>query len=326
MIPRPGPARRIHVVVAAIFNSAGEVLLSRRADHVHQGGLWEFPGGKLEPGELPAEALRRELHEELGIGVQAIRPLIRVQHDYHDRHVLLDVWRVDGFAGTASGREGQPLAWVPPGELDRYRFPAANRPVIKAIRLPDRYLITPDPGDDREAFLQHFARAIGGTLSLVQLRAKRLALPAYRELASRALEICRAAGARLLLNAEPSLAAELGAQGVHLSARRLLALQTRPLGDAYLVGASCHNPEELEHACRLGVDFAVVSPIRETPGHPGVPALGFARLRRLTEQADLPVYALGGMTEQDLSAVFAHGAQGIAAIRALWGEPGNAER
>lgn len=311
--------RRIHVAAAAIFNSAGEVLLSRRADHVHQGGLWEFPGGKLEPGEAATDALRRELREELGIHVQASRPLIRVHHGYHDRHVLLDVWRVDGFAGTAVGREGQPLVWVPPGELDGYRLPAANLPVIKAITLPERYLITPEPGADMKAFLQHIARAVGGALSLVQLRAKHLALPAYRELAGRALEICHAAGARLLLNADPSLAMEIGAHGVHLNSRRLLALEARPLGSHYLVGASCHDAAELEHACRLGLDFVVVSPVRETPGHPGVPALGFAGLRQLTEQANLPVYALGGMTPLDLPTVFAHGGQGIAAIRALWG-------
>jgi 8-oxo-dGTP diphosphatase len=318
MISGSAQMRRIHVAAAAIFNTAGEVLLSRRPAHVHQGGLWEFPGGKLEPGEATADALRRELYEELGICPRAMRPLIRVHHDYHDRHVLLDVWRVDRFTGTASGREGQLLGWVSPGQLGRYPFPAATLPVIKAITLPDCYLITPEPDDARDEFLQHFSQALGRALSMVQLRAKHLALPAYRELATRTLEICRVAGTRLLLNAEPSLAVELGAHGVHLSSKRLLALNERPLGGDYLVGASCHNPAELEHACLLEVDFAVVSPVRTTPGHPGVPALGFAGLRRLSEQANLPVYALGGMTRADLPLAFEHGAQGIAAVRDLW--------
>lgn len=317
----PDPHRRVHVAAAVVFNSAGEVLLSLRHEHAHQGGRWEFPGGKLEPGETVADALRRELREELGIRALAIRPLIRVHHKYPDRRVLLDVWRVDRFAGTAAGREGQPFVWVPPGRLAGYRFPAANLPVIKAVTMPDCYLITPEPGTDREAFLEHLTRVLGATPSLVQLRATRLALSAYRKLAGRALEICRARGARLLLNAEPSLAPELGAHGVHLNSERLRALDARPLDDRYLVGASCHNAAELEHACRLGLDFVVVSPVRATPSHPGIAGLGFAGLHRLTEQANLPVYALGGMTRNDLPAAFTHGAQGIAAIRALWNSP-----
>lgn len=317
-MPGAGHTRRYHVVAAAIFNHAGEVLLSRRAGHVHQGGRWEFPGGKLEPGEATAEALHRELYEELGIRVQDMRPLIRVHHDYADRHVLLDVWRVGGYTGTAYGREGQPLAWVPVSELHGYRFPAANVPVIKALSLPDCYLITPEPGAGHEEFLQRLARVLGGKPALVQFRARSLAAPVYRELADRALQICRAAGARMLLNADPALAPELDAHGVHLNSRRLLATKERPLPARYLVGASCHNTAELEHACRLGLDFVVVSPVRETASHPGAAALGFAGLRSLTERADLPVYALGGMSRADLPAAFAHGAQGIAAIRDLW--------
>ena len=91
---------RVHVAAAAIFDDRGRVLISRRPAHLHQGDLWEFPGGKLEPGESVESALHRELYEELGICVQAARPLIRVLHDYHDKSVLLDVWRVDNFTGT----------------------------------------------------------------------------------------------------------------------------------------------------------------------------------------------------------------------------------
>ena len=120
---------------------------------------------------------------------------------------------------------------------------------------------------------------------------------------------------------EPSLALELGADGVHLTSARLLALRERPLVSHLLVGASCHDWRELEHACAMNLDFAVVSPVRETASHPGAKTLGFTGLRELTEQADLPIYALGGMAETDLYSVFEHGAQGIAAIRQLWISP-----
>ena len=312
---------RIHVAAAVVLDPYQRVLICRRPLQVHQGGLWEFPGGKLEPGETVESALRRELREETGIDVISARPLIRVQHDYPDRSVVLDVWRVDRFAGHAAGQEGQATRWVSPRDLNQYRFPAANRPIIKAVSLPDRYLVTPEPGPDSGSFLDQLDAAVRRGIRLVQLRAKQHSLPQYRELVKRSLEVCRDRGARLLLNAEPSLAVELGADGVHLTSARLLALRERPLEELHLVGASCHDARELEHACVMNLDFAVVSPVRETISHPGMKTLGFAGLRDLTERADIPVYALGGLGEADLGRVFEHGAQGIAAIRGLWLSP-----
>jgi 8-oxo-dGTP diphosphatase len=313
--------KRIHVAAAAVFDDRQRVLICRRPPHAHQGGLWEFPGGKLEPGETIESALRRELMEEVGINVISARPLIRVHHDYPDRNVLLDVWRVERFSGRAAGHEGQPVRWVLPGELSRYRFPAANSPIVKAVGLPDRYLITPEPGADVQNFLVHLDAAIRRGVTLVQLRVKKWAQKDYRDLVEAAIGICHAHKARLLLNADPVLALELGADGVHLTSARLLALRERPLGAHHLVAASCHDWHELKHACAMNLDFAVVSPVRETASHPGAKTLGFTGLRELTEQADLPIYALGGMAETDLSNVFQQGAQGIAAIRQLWISP-----
>ena len=309
---------RIHVAAAAIFDDRGRVLISRRPAHVHQGELWEFPGGKLESGETATDALYRECHEELGIAVRAARPLIRVEHDYPDKAVLLDVWRVDDFAGTAAGCEGQAIEWVDAGNLWEYSFPAANTPVIKAVCLPDCYFITPEPGQVHSRFLQTLERVLAGGVSLVQLRARQLPVREYRALAAEVLHLCRQAGARLLLNADPALAVETGVDGVHLTSTRLGGLSSRPLGDEYLVGASCHTQEEVRHAGALGLDFVVVSPVQETRSHPGAQLLGFDGLQRLNEVSSLPVYALGGMQLSDRDAAFGHGAQGIAAISALW--------
>jgi 8-oxo-dGTP diphosphatase len=305
---------RLHVVAAAIFDAWGRVLVSKRPDHVHQGGLWEFPGGKLEAGEGVDVGLMRELHEELGITVQTARPLIRVRHDYPDKAILLDVWRVDEFDGEPSGREGQLIEWVAIGDLRDYRFPVANEPIIKAVQLPDRYLITPEPGP---GFLAKLEQALARGISLVQLRAKALSSADYKALVPEVLSVCRAANARLLLNADPQLAQELGADGVSLSSARLMALAERPV-DLELVAASCHIQAEVEHACTLGLDFVAVSPVQETRSHPGAVVLGFDGLRALTELATVPVYALGGMSEADLDTAFRHGAQGIAAIGGLW--------
>lgn len=124
--------RRLHVAVGVIRNPRGEILISRRPPDVHQGGLWEFPGGKVEPGESVIQALERELLEELGIRIASCRALLEVAHDYLDKAVLLDVWLVESFRGEPAGREGQALAWCLPERLHRYRFPAANTAIVDA--------------------------------------------------------------------------------------------------------------------------------------------------------------------------------------------------
>ncbi len=284
-----------HVAAAAIFNRRGEVLLALRPAHKHQGGLWEFPGGKVEDIEQVLEALKRELHEELGITITRARPLIRIPHHYPDKSVLLDVWRVDQFLGEPHSREGQRIEWVAQDKLSQRDYPAANLPIINAVRLPVLYLITGEPEQDDRAFLDRLERCLQGGVRLIQLRAKTLDEKHYRKLAQQALELCAPYDARLLLNAAPALVNEIGAHGVHLTGARLLELDRRPLGERHWVAASCHNQAELEHAMRIHADFAVVAPVLPTPTHPGAVALGWQGLQRLTELATLPVYALGGM-------------------------------
>jgi 8-oxo-dGTP diphosphatase len=309
---------RVHVAAGALFNEAGEVLIARRHDDAHQGGLWEFPGGKVAPGEAVAQAVRRELREELGVDVRAARPLIRVAHDYPDRSVLLDVWRVDGWTGEPHGLEGQAIAWVHPERLRERAFPAADVPIIAAVRLPSLYLITPEAGPDAKTFLTSLERCLARGLRLVQLRAPGLDAAAYRVLAADALALCRRHGAQLLLNAEPRLVDELGAHGVHLSSGRLRGLSGRALDASRWVAASCHDAAELARARRAGVDFAVVSPVAPTATHPGATPLGWAGFAALAAQAGMPVYALGGLGMDDLEAAWRHGGQGVAAIRSLW--------
>ena len=128
--------KRIHVVAAVISNSNNQVLLARRPQHLHQGGLWEFPGGKLNRGETIVQALQRELREELAIVVNQsdCHPLLQVSHDYPDKHVLLNFWQVSSFAGTPYGNEGQFITWVPIEQLSDYDFPAANQAVIELLQ------------------------------------------------------------------------------------------------------------------------------------------------------------------------------------------------
>ena len=314
----------VHVVAAAIRGPDGRVLIARRPPHVHQGGLWEFPGGKLEAGETASRALARELREELGIEVLRKRPLIRVAHRYPDKSVLLEVFLVDGFSGEPHGREGQPVAWAGVSELSGFDFPLANLPILRALQLPVRYVITPEPDGQRVVFMRALSRSLESGARLLQLRAHGLGEQAYLSLAREVTRETGKYGARVMLNAAPrlferALAMGMPVAGVHLSAARLAALQDRPIGDEYLLAASCHNAEELAHAQSIGADFAVLSPVKFTASHPRAEPLGWEKFARLCDDAALPVYALGGLNETDLQAAWTNGGQGVAAIRGFWG-------
>lgn len=310
--------RRVHVAAAAIIREDGHVLLARRPSIVDQGGLWEFPGGKLAPYETGFEALRRELREELGIEIQRAQPLIRVHHEYEDKRILLDVWQVHAFEGEPFGREGQAVRWVPQEELNNYPFPEANHAILRAVCLPHDYLIS-DEEDDDAVFLGKLERALRDDgVRLVQLRAKSLNEDAYLKRAEQALALCRRYQARLILNGDPALLEHVDADGVHLPSRTLMALEHRPIATGKWLAASTHDPEQLAQAAAIGCDFVTFSPLRITPSHPDAAPVGWHDFQQLVETAAMPVFALGGVTRGDIDQARAVGAQGIASIRDLW--------
>ena len=312
----------VHVAVAVIRNPAGQVFITVRPDHVHQGGLWEFPGGKVESGESVQDALRREIHEENGIDVQEIQPLIRIPYQYPDKHVLLDVWEVKSYQGEAHGREGQACRWVAAQELTEYDFPAANRAIITAVQLPAYYLITPEPGDDHAQFFAQLESRLDSGVSLLQFRARQLPEKDYLAVAETVIRLCDRYQASVLLNTTPQLfTAHFGqsASGIHVRSQELMKLTTRPVAADQWFAASCHNLQEINQAKRLGADFIVLGPVKPTASHPQQQAMGWEKFAELTEQATMPVYALGGMSVDDAVHSRHHGGQGIAAIRSLWG-------
>lgn len=310
--------KALHVVAAVIRGTDGRILLAQRPADKHQGGLWEFPGGKVEAGEPVEAALARELHEELDIRVEQARPLIEVRHDYPDLSVLLDVWEVSGFAGTPRGMEGQPLAWAEESALDDFQFPAANRPIVTAARLPADYLITPAAGAAAE-LLAGIERALARGVRLLQLRAPQLSVSAYRALADEVLALC-AGRAEVLLKGSLAWVADFPAAGWHLTAAQLreLAGAPRPLLAGRWLAASCHDAEELALAAQLGVDFATLSPVQPTASHPGAAPLGWERAAELIRGFNQPVYLLGGLGPAERERAWRSGAQGVAGIRGLW--------
>lgn len=309
--------KRIHVAAAVIRGADGRVLIAKRPLDKHQGGLWEFPGGKVEADERVEAALARELLEELGIVVTAAQPLIQVRHDYPDKQVLLDVWEVQAFTGEPHGAEGQPLMWVTADQLTNYSFPAANQPIVAAARLPQRYLITPD-GVAPQRLLDGLVRALDEGIRLIQLRAPALSVVDYRALAERALGLCEGR-AQLMLKGPLQWAGDYPQAGWHLTAAQLRqGGAERPIPAEQWLAASCHDAKELELAAALGVDFITLSPVQVTVSHPEASPLGWASVADLLLGFDRPVYLLGGLAAVDIPRARAAGAQGIAAIRALW--------
>lgn len=307
----------VHVAVGLLIEGAN-VFITRRSIERHQGGLWEFPGGKLDKDEDVRLALERELHEELGIEVQAATPFVQVRHAYPDRTVLLDVWRIERWQGAPHGREGQEARWAAIGTLTVADFPAADRPIVRRLQLPPLYLITDSRRFGGARFLSLLERALAAGARLVQLREPHLDDAAFVAQARTVAALCRRYGAKLLVNADPSLVVACGADGVHLNSRRLRALPARPLDENALVAASCHNREELEHAQNLALDFAVLGPVQPTASHPDAMALGWDKFQTLCAGLHLPVYALGGMCVDDLPQARAAGAQGLAMVRGVW--------
>jgi 8-oxo-dGTP diphosphatase len=315
---------RLQIAVGVVLDPAGaRVLLAKRRPGSEHAGLWEFPGGKCRPGERLEDALRRELLEEISVIVGTAEPLLCVDYDYPGRAVRLHVWRISGWSGAPSGREGQDIEWVPIAALRSRRFPEANRTIVAALTLPRLYVITPDLDCYDAAFFGLSSALLDAGARLLQFRSKRLPEAERPRVIGRLAGLCHSAKARLVVNGSVTEVLQGGANGLHLTSSRLLQTNARPLDREFLVGASCHNRMELEHAARLGVDFAALGPVQRTRTHPEAEPLGWRRFRELVTGAGIPVYALGGVGPADMAVARQNGAHGLAMIGGIWsaGDP-----
>ncbi|MDD3353708.1 Nudix family hydrolase [Zoogloea sp.] len=306
----------VHVAAAVITRPDGSVLLGQRAPDTFYPGYWEFPGGKVEPGESPREALIRELSEELDMEVLRAHPWLTREHLYEHAHVSLHFFEVSAWRGEIHDRVHSALRWQHPERIEVGPMLPANGPILKALRLPRRMAITRAGEVGIDAQLIALEQALDNGLKLIQVREPGLAAAERETFAREVLIRSRLAGALTLINGDSELAQRVGADGLHLPARQLVTLDARPALE--WVGASCHTREELEQAARLALDYALLSPVQTTATHPGVPGVGWAGFTALVERLPLPVLALGGLSPGDLEIAKAAGAHGIAGIRAFW--------
>ncbi|HEX8979190.1 MAG TPA: Nudix family hydrolase [Parasulfuritortus sp.] len=308
--------KRVEVSAAVIERPDGTFLMASRPEGKVYAGWWEFPGGKVEPGETARHALDRELHEELGITVRTAYPWLNRAFDYEHARVMLRFFRVTAWDGEPHPHEGQGgLAWTHAAKPDVEPILPANGPILRGLELPLVYGISMVAELGVESFVARLEAALADGLRLVQLREKGLPPADLAALAERVADLCRQYGARLMVNGDAELAGRLSA-GVHLTAAQLAAASARP--DLPWVGASCHNAQELERAAAIGADFVVLGPVQATASHPEAPPMGWERFSRLIEDYPLPVYALGGLAAADLEQARMAGAHGIALRSGAW--------
>jgi len=313
----------VEVAAAVLQRPDNSFLLAQRPPDKIWAGYWEFPGGKIESGETPYHALVRELHEELGITVITAYPWVTRVYAYPHATVRLNFFRVTAWSGELHPHEGQEFAWqsptptLPRGEREMVSpLLPANAPILRALSLPTLYAISNVAELGEQEFMRRLETALSNGLSLVQLREKNYSREVLRKLALKMLPLVRQHDARLIINADIELAREIGADGVQLTGAQLAELRERPAVD--WCAASCHNAAELRRAEQLGCDFALLSPVLATLSHPGAPHLGWENFAALAAGSSIPIYALGGLTHDDMQIAWQHGAHGISLLRQAW--------
>jgi len=308
--------KRVEVAAAVITRPDGSFLLGQRAPGTFYPGYWEFPGGKVEPGEDARAALVRELDEELGITAHTCWPWLMREHDYEHANVRLHFFEVPEWSGEMNDHVHSALEWQHADHFTVSPMLPANGPILKALRLPHEMAITDAASLGVDEQLAALDRALDRGLELVQLRDNTLPPEARERLGREVVARCRERGALVLVNEDAALAERLGADGLHLREHQLAALSRRP--DLAWVGASCHARESLEIAGALALDYAVLGHVLPTPSHPDRPAIGWSAFSHLSAHLTLPVFAIGGLGPAQQREARAAGAHGIAAIRASW--------
>ncbi len=302
------PDRVVDVAACLVRSPDGRVLLAERTARQLSPGFWEAPGGKIDPGETPAEAAARELWEEVGLEARDLRPWLRYEHAFPTRRIRLSLFLVDAWGGSPAGREGQRLAWVDPGAPAVAPILPSNDRALRSVSLPGIYhTVTVNRLDGADAALTRLAGLLKTGARLVRFHADALAADQRVALARRAGDLARRHGARILIAGLALEALRAGAAGIHTSARDLTSATSRPPADLWAV--ACRGAAELSTAAALGADLAVLEP--EGPG-----ATDWDRLGTLSRAASMPVYWQAPATPAAVARARAAGAVGVADVDA----------
>ena len=305
----------IEASVGIIFNESFQLLMAERPQSKTWSGWWEFPGGKIESGENPLEALKRELKEEIGISVIDAEKWIVRKYAYEDYEVILHFYKVTQWSGNIEAKEEQKISWVLPENNIVSPILPANDLIFKAISLPDIYAIT-NAYEYSGNFLNKVEQQLNNGLGLIQIREKEISKNAFIELTKEIIQMAGNFDAKVMINSDINLAYKLNADGVHLNSSLLHRLSEIPKD--LIVSASCHSARDIEKAITMDVSFVVLSPVQKTQSHPNTTPIGWDSFSKITQNYSIPIYALGGMKQNDIENAFNAGAIGIASQRAIW--------
>lgn len=323
-----------HAAVGVLQRDNGLVLLAERPLGKPWAGYWEFPGGKVEPDEQPEAALKRELQEELGITVKQVYPWLTRTFDYEAKYdkngklespaktVKLHFFIVTEWDGEPFGMEKQTISWQNPEKVTVRPMLPANQPIFDALSVPHVYAITNMAELGEDLFFERLKLALNNGLMMIQVREKQLDAEELEHFVERMVEVTEPYETKILLNSSipteenTRLRETFNLAGIHFNSADLMRLTAKPKG--LRCGASCHTPEELAHAETLGLDYALLSPVKDTKSHPGVKSMGWKGFEKVVSGCAIPVFALGGMQVDDLHEARMHGAHGIALLRGIW--------
>jgi 8-oxo-dGTP diphosphatase len=306
--------KTIRAVVGVLRDKNQAILIAQRRTTQFMGGFWELPGGKIETGESPEQALSRELNEELNIKVERSSLHQTMVHQYDDRIVQLSIYNIDKYQNIPKSAEGQILSWVKITALNTYQLLPTMQAFIDSITLPNKYWITPSSDHQSAEWMEKFEQKLTSGISLIQLRSK-TALNAV--FITKLYNKCKHNNIKLLLNTIDKTFDETDNNGWHLTTNEMLQLDKRPCAENKLLGVSTHNLAEALKAQAIGANFVVVSPVQATQTHPDTTPLGWENAEQVVDKLNIPVYFLGGMGEQDLDKTRKLGAQGIAGVSAF---------
>ena len=301
------------IAIGIVENSAGRFLVTKRGTGKHLANYWEFPGGKVDPHESFKMALRREMHEEVGICPVQIQKILEFKHQYDDRLLHFQVFKIISYLSKISACEEQQLSWLDSGQLERSNMPAANRAIISALQLPRMYMIADFASIGSDEYLKTIERNLAAGIKLIQLRAHELSEAEYIVMAKKVYPLCQQYGAAMISNCNLKWINHFATHGVHLTTSRLIEIGEHVVSEQFF-SASCHTQAEIEIANRLNIKCILVGPVHTTSSHTAAIGIQWDGFNRLCNIANMPVYALGGVKKSDDQHAIAHGAQGIAGI------------
>ena len=302
-------------VAVGILRNDNKVLLAQRPPPKPYHGWWEFPGGKVENNESPEQALKRELKEELGINIDGCSPWIIRHHSYEHASVRLHFFLVSQWSGDVIPQENQNINWTDLRDPEVTPILEANSVIFKALSLPPIYAIT-NFSELKDNFFSALKRKIENGLQLIQIREKSLEINDLIYFCKEVQRLTKNYEMSILLNSNIELAKDLGLDGVHLNSSQIYQDLSIPKG--WIIGASCHTLEDLKMVEDKKYSFALLSPVNKTQSHPELKPMGWEKFKEIINGFQIPIYALGGMTEHDINNAYVSGSIGIASQRAIW--------